>query len=263
MDEIKSKTVLMEELDSVALITLNRPEALNSLDTELSERLYEVLEMVDMRDDIRVVVLTGSGRNFCAGGDINTMKAFQNTVDAYDFLSKAARAVLKITEMKKPVIGMINGAAAGAGFNIALACDLIFAAENTRFLQNFAKVGLVPDMGGHYLLVRAVGPQKAKELMFTGRAVTADEGKALGFVNEIFEINDLREETLKYAKELAKAAPLALSGIKNIINRSYEMDLRAVQELEINLQSRLMLTKDCKEGLGAFLEKRSPDFQGK
>ena len=174
----------------------------------------------------------------------------------------ANEAVLTLFEMKTPTIAMVNGAAAGAGFNLALACDLMFASEKAKFMQSFVNVGIASDCGGHYLLEKAVGRHLAKELMFTARPVTAQEGKSLGFVNRVIAPEQLREETLRFAAELAEKAPLAIAATKTLLNRAEEMSLQEVLEAEKLQQGPLLLSKDCKEGIAAFREKRKAEFTG-
>ena len=160
----------------------------------------------------------------------------------------ANEAVAALFRMKTPTIAMVNGAAAGAGFNLALACDMIFAAEKAKFIQSFVNVGIASDCGGHYLLEKAVGRHLAKELMFTARPVTAQEGKELGFVNRIYPGGQLMDETLAFAAEIAKKAPLALAATKQLLNRAEEMSLEEVLEAEKQQQGPLLLSHDCERG---------------
>lgn len=174
----------------------------------------------------------------------------------------ANEATLALFNMKTPTIAMVNGAAAGAGFNLALACDLVFASEKTKFIQSFVNVGIASDCGGHYLLEKAVGRHLAKELMFTARPVSAQEGKELGFVNRVYPLETLREETLKFAQMIASKAPLAVSASKQLLNRAEEMSLEEVLAAEKQQQGPLLLSHDCKEGIAAFREKREAVFTG-
>jgi 2-(1,2-epoxy-1,2-dihydrophenyl)acetyl-CoA isomerase len=158
---------------------------------------------------------------------------------------------------------MVNGVAAGAGFNIVLACDIVICAKSARFAQSFSKIGLIPDCGGTYLLPRAMGLHKAKELMFTADLISSDDAKQYGFVNYLVEDEDLTETTYKFAKKLASSVPVALRFIKKILNQSYELSLDSALKLEASLQSFCIQTKDSKEGIQAFKQKRAPVFIGK
>ena len=257
-----SETILTERLGRVAVVCLNRPETLNCFNNELLETLASVLKELDGDNEVRCVVLTGSGRAFCAGGDLNVLMETGSQEDSDENMRVANEATLTLFEMKTPTIAMVNGAAAGAGFNLALACDMIFASEKARFMQSFVNVGIASDCGGHYLLEKAVGRHLAKELMFTARPVTAQEGKELGFINRIYTPEDLREETLKFAGEIAEKAPLAISASKRLLNRAEELSLAEVLEAEKRQQGPLLLSHDCKEGIAAFREKRKAEFTG-
>lgn len=257
-----SETILTEQLGRVAVVYLNRPETLNCFNNELLETLASTLKRLDADPETRCVVITGSGRAFCAGGDLNVL--MQTTTQAQSDLNMqvANDAVSVLFHMRTPTIAMVNGAAAGAGFNLALACDLIFASEKAKFMQSFVNVGIASDCGGHYLLEKAVGRHLAKELMFTARPVTAQEGKELGFINRVVAPEQLREETLAFASQLAEKAPLAIAATKSLLNRAEEMSLEQVLEAEKRQQGPLLLSHDCKEGIAAFREKRKAEFTG-
>lgn len=257
-----SETILTERIDRVAVVSLNRPETLNCFNNELLETLAKTLKALDEDQEVRCVVITGSGRAFCAGGDLNVLMATKTQADSDENMQVANEAVLTLFQMDTPTIAMVNGAAAGAGFNLALACDLIFASEKARFMQSFVNVGIASDCGGHYLLEKAVGRHLAKELMFTARPVTAQEGKTLGFINRICAPEVLREETLQFAQMIAEKAPLAIRATKSLLNRAEELSLSDVLEEEKRQQGPLLLSRDCKEGIAAFREKRKAEFTG-
>lgn len=257
-----SETILTEKIDLVTVVYLNRPETLNCFNNELLETLRDTLVTLDNDPEVRCVVITGSGRGFCAGGDLGVLMACDSQEKSDENMRVANEATLALFNMKTPTIAMVNGAAAGAGFNLALACDLIFASEKTKFIQSFVNVGIASDCGGHYLLEKAVGRHLAKELMFTARPVSAQEGKELGFVNRVCAPDTLREETLSFAQNIAKKAPLALSASKVLLNRAEEMSLAEVLEAEKQQQGSLLLSHDCKEGIAAFREKREAVFTG-
>lgn len=257
-----SETILTEKIGLVTVVYLNRPETLNCFNNELLEILRDTLVTLDNDPEVRCVVITGSGRGFCAGGDLGVLMACDSQEKSDENMRVANEATLALFNMKTPTIAMVNGAAAGAGFNLALACDLIFASEKTKFIQSFVNVGIASDCGGHYLLEKAVGRHLAKELMFTARPVSAQEGKELGFVNRVCAPDTLREETLSFAQNIAKKAPLALSASKVLLNRAEEMSLAEVLEAEKQQQGSLLLSHDCKEGIAAFREKREAVFTG-
>lgn len=257
------KTVLLVTKDNIATITLNRPTAMNSLDQTLVDELIAALAAVAADSDVRVLVLTGAGKAFCAGGDLFHLLSLTDQLAARAFIGQAGKIVSLIMNMEKPVIAMVNGVAAGAGFNIALACDLVLCAKTARFSQSFAKVGLIPDCGGFYLLPRTVGSHKAKELMFTADLIDADTALRLGIVNDIVADEELAAAVYKLAGRLAAGAPLALALIKKMVNRSGKLDLDSTVAFEEDLQCILMQTADHKEGVEAFKAKRPPSFRGK
>ena len=249
-----SDTIITVKHDLVTVLYLNRPQTLNCFNNELLETLASTLQKLDADPSVRCVVITGSGRGVLMDCDTHE-KSDEN-------MRVANEAVAALFRMKTPTIAMVNGAAAGAGFNLALACDMIFAAEKAKFIQSFVNVGIASDCGGHYLLEKAVGRHLAKELMFTARPVTAQEGKELGFVNRIYPNDQLMDETLAFAAEIAKKAPLALAATKQLLNRAEELSLEEVLEAEKQQQGPLLLSHDCKEGIAAFREKREAVFTG-
>ena len=255
-------TIITEIQGKVGIIRLNRPEAMNCVNEKMAEEFALAMGEMEHNDDINIIILTGMGKAFCAGGDIKAMQEFATAAEAMNYVQKVGNITHLIYHCRKPVIAMVNGAAAGAGFNIALACDLIIAAANCKFIQSFVNVGLAPDCGGHYLLPKAVGSHLAKQFMFEAAPVTAEQGKELGFVNKIFPTDTLEQETLQYAKMLSEKAPLAMQVCKNILNNSEGMTLEDMLEVEAKSQSLLAMTDDCKEGLAAFTEKRQPIFRG-
>ena len=257
-----SDTIITVKHDLVTVLYLNRPQTLTCFNNELLETLASTLKKLDEDPGVRCVVITGSGRGFCAGGDLGVLMDCDTQEKSDENMRVANEAVEVLFRMKTPTIAMVNGAAAGAGFNLALACDMIFATEKAKFIQSFVNVGIASDCGGHYLLEKAVGLHLAKELMFTARPVSAQEGKALGFVNRVYPPEQLQDETLKFAAEIAKKAPLALAATKQLLNRAEEMTLEEVLAAEKAQQGPLLLSHDCKEGIAAFREKREAVFTG-
>ncbi len=260
---MSEKNVLLEIQGGIAKITLNRPSSLNALNKQIVDELMEALLQTQMDNSIRVVIITGNGRAFCAGGDLLYLQSLDTIVAAREFIKKVGNLVEKIMNMEKPVIAMVNGIAAGAGFNLALACDIIYCSSSARFAQSFAKVGLVPDCGGMYLLPRIVGLHKAKELMFTADIIDADQAYQLGIVNKVIADDDLANTTIQFAQRLESSAPIALGLMKKIINKSDNLDLPSVLEFEADIQSLCMQTGDHTEGVNAFKDKRKPEFKGK
>ena len=255
--------VLTEKKGNVGWIYLNQPKSLNSITNELAAGALSAIEEMEQDADVRVIVFTGAGRAFCAGGNLQALDALDTEDAAREFVSTVGEVSQALFDCPKPVIGMINGVAAGAGFNLALACDILFAAEGVKFIQSFSNIGLAPDFGGHYFLPRAIGPWLAKKAMFDAAPITAEEGMKLGFVNAVYPAGELQAETEKYAEWLAARAPLALAACKKLINHSGEMTLAEVMEIESINQAQLLMSEDCKEGLAAFAEKRQPVFSGK
>ena len=235
---------------------------LNALNGALAAELAAAALELESDRDIGAMVITGSERAFAAGADIAEMAAL-SAVEARDFSLRGQRMMRFVEKMPKPVIAMVNGVAAGAGFNIALACDLVFCASTVKFAQSFSKVGLVPDCGGLFLLPRLVGLHKAKELMFTADLIDATQALALGLVNQVVEPANLADATYKFAERLTAGAPLALGMIKKMVNRSDSLDLPSVLACEADLQTICMQTADYREGVVAFKEKRPPRFTGR
>lgn len=256
--------VLTEKKGKVGWITLNRPEALNGINEELADAAVAAFAQMEADSDVNVIVFTGAGKAFCAGGDLKAIMALDSEEVAQAFVAKAGSITDAIYNCKKPVIGMINGVAAGAGFNLALACDILFTANTVKFIQSFSNVALVPDCGGHFFLPRAIGSWLAKEAMFEASPVTAIAAKEhYGFVNQIYASEELLEETTKYADYLASKAPLSLQNCKALVNKSGTMTLAEILKAEAEIQGKLVMSDDCKEGLNAFFEKRAPEFTGK
>lgn len=247
----------------IATITLNRPDKLNAFAGTMREDLLEALRACERDAEVRVVVITGAGRAFCAGGDVEFMSGLQKNGDVTAFrrlLDAGRDIILQIATMPKPVIAAINGVAAGAGCNLALACDYRIAAESAKLSESFVKIGLHPDWGGTWLLPRLVGRSRALEILMTGRMVDAREALAIGMVDRIAA--DLAAETETLARSLASAPPLAIAGIKRALTASEHNGLRTQIELESEHQLRCFTSRDSAEGMSAFFEKRTAVFRG-
>jgi 2-(1,2-epoxy-1,2-dihydrophenyl)acetyl-CoA isomerase len=255
--------VIVEKKGKVTIIHLNIPDKLNPLDPPLRADLRSALNQ--FRDDSgsNVTVLTGEGRAFSAGGDLEEMKEGFATVFAVEHMAECNDLILQITGIAKPIIAAVNGAAAGAGFSITMACDMAVASKKASFMQAFAKVGLIPDMGSVYLLPRTVGMQRAKELIWTARRVNADEALQLGIVNYVVEHEDLMPFVMKLAEQIADAPPFAVGMGKTLMARSLESSLQDMLQYEGLTQAICLRSEDHQEGVKAFYEKRPPKFVGK
>ena len=258
---MEEAVVLYEKIGQIAKITLNRPKALNAMNGELVSMLASRLDDAAKDTDVRIIILTGNGKGFCAGGDLAYLKQLTNVIEARTFIVEVGALVKQIQSITKPIIAMVNGVAAGAGFNLALACDIVFAADTARFAQSFVKVGLVPDCGGMYLLPKIVGMHKAKELMFTADLIGAAKADELGLLNRVIESDKLESETLAFAEKLLLSAPIALGMVKQTLNGMEDMTLENWLVHEADMQTLCMQTKDHQEGISAFLEKRAPEFK--
>lgn len=253
------------EADGILTITLNRPDRLNAFIGHMRRDLAEALEHAGSDRGVRVVIITGAGRGFCAGGDVAFMAELMQRRDADEFsriLGAGRRVVLAIRQMTKPVIASINGPASGAGCNLALACDLRIAASNATFSQSFAKVGLHPDWGGTYFLPRLVTPNKACEMFFLGETIDAAEALRLGIVNQVVAPEELGSATLELAQRLRAAPPIALAAAKHAVYLSQAAELEEMLRYETEAQLRCFESDDAHEGVQAFLEKREPKFTG-
>jgi enoyl-CoA hydratase/carnithine racemase len=252
--------------NGITTITLNRPEKLNALAGHMRRDLAEALEAAGSDRTVHVVVITGVGRAFCSGGDVAAMADLIERQDADEFsrlLGSARRVVTAIRHMTKPVIASINGPAIGAGFNLALACDLRIASSNATFSQSFAKVGLHPDWGGTYFLPRLVTPNKACEMFFLGDSISAQEAQRLGLINFVVAPSELETETRKLAERLRQAPAIAIGAAKQAVYMSHSAELEEMLRYETEAQMRCFDSDDGAEGVRAFLEKRPPKFTGK
>lgn len=250
---------------SIVTLTMNRPDRLNALNNDLSTALNDSISRIASDHTIHVVILTGEGRAFCAGGDLAVIgkgRASGNDAELAPLLRSGMQAVLKIRTMPQPVIAAVNGAAAGAGMNLALAADIRIAAEDAVFGQNFAKVGLFPDYGGTYFLPQLVGRAKAAELFYTGDMIDAKTALRLGIVNHIFPAERLLAETQSLAARIASGPQVAIRGVKQTIFARDKEALVAALDKEVEHQLKCFHSHDCQEGIRAFLEKRPPSFRG-
>jgi 2-(1,2-epoxy-1,2-dihydrophenyl)acetyl-CoA isomerase len=260
------ETVKYELEENVAVITFNRPEALNALSLELTRDLFSAVKKA-VEDKARAVVLTVEVRAFCSGGDLREMRQMwerEGRIEA--FMEAPLKAlhdvILLIRETPIPFIAAVQGVCAGAGTNFALACDLVFAAENASFNEAFVRIGLSPDCGGSFFLPRAIGEKLAAELFMTGETVSAERAAQFGMINRVVAADNLMTETLLMARKLALAPTASVGRIKQMLNASFSNDLAAQLDLEHKLQIESGKGSDFKEGVQAFFEKRQPNFTG-
>lgn len=263
----QTSPVILESISNgIALLVLNRPEKLNALNNELATELNSALERLDANDSVRVVILTGAGRAFCAGGDLAAIGKGRQVGDPKQLeplLRSGMAAVLKMRAMPQPVIAAVNGAAAGAGMNVALAADIRIAAEDVLFGENFAKVGLFPDFGGTFFLPQLVGPSVAAEMFYTGEMINAQTALRLGIVNRVVPGPQLENEVRALAQKIAQSPPLAVRAVKQTLFSSQRQALEQALEAEVQHQLRCYSSEDCLEGIQAFFEKRAPRFHGR
>ena len=246
----------------IARITLNRPDRLNSFTVKMHEELRDALASLG---EARVVVLTGAGRGFCAGQDLNDRAvAPGEAVDLGETVSQCWNPLIRtLTSLPQPVIARVNGVAAGAGANVALACDIVVAARSAKFIQSFSAIGLIPDSGGTWVLPRLVGQARALGLALTGEPLLAEQAADWGLIWKCVRDEELDSEVDSIADKLASLPPLGLAGIKEMIRSSWQYSLDEELERQAGAMRRLGFTDDYREGVAAFLEKRTPKFTGR
>ena len=255
-------SILTEEKNNVLVVTLNRPEKLNCFNREMALQLIAVLDKAENNNNVRAIIITGMGKAFCAGQDLSEA-IDPNGPGIKKIVGEHYNPIiLKIRSIEKPIIGVINGVAAGAGANIALACDIIYASKSASFIQAFSKIGLIPDSGGTYTLPRLVGFNLASALMISGDKLSADDAKNFGIVYKVFDEENLMELSIASAIKIAAMPTKAIGLTKRLLNKTYSNSLEQQLVLEKNLQIEAANTLDYKEGVNAFLEKRNPNFKG-
>jgi 2-(1,2-epoxy-1,2-dihydrophenyl)acetyl-CoA isomerase len=271
MNSMNSKNSSMETIkyelqENVALITFNRPEALNALSLQLTKDLFSAVRKA-IEDKARAVILTGEGRAFCSGGDLREMQLMwqkEGRIEA--FMEEPLKAlhdlILLIRETPIPFLAAVQGVCAGAGTNFALACDLVFAADNASFNEAFVRIGLSPDCGGSFFLPRAVGEKLAAEIFMTGETISAERALAIGMINRVSAADNLMNEAMLMAKRLSLAPTASIGRIKKMLNAAFSNDLSQQLDLEHELQIESGKGNDFKEGVQAFFEKRQPNFTG-
>ena len=257
------ETLVINVKDKVAYITLNRPERLNSFDLKLGEELYKVLHEVSKKNEIIAVVIRGTGKGFCGGGDVKEMYVANDKSKFLRELTKAIhKCVIELRNMEKPVIAAVNGAAFGAGLSLALACDIIIASRETKFGTAFIGIGLAPGCGTQFF-TNLVGYQRACEYILTAKTFSAEEAKELGIVNKVVDQNKLDNTVEELLSRFRELPPIAVGKAKMLINKSMSNDMLTHLDLESKTASQSADTEDFKEGVTAFVEKRKPVFKGK
>lgn len=256
--------LLLEKRDGIASIALNRPESFNAYDLDLAAELEQAMETCGRDPEVKAVILTGEGKAFCSGGDIKEMSEWMKGQEKpisvlFQRLTRHLHAtVVEMRRMPKPIIGAINGVAAGAGFSLAMACDIRLASESARFTQAYTRIGLVPDGGSSHFLPRLVGPARAAELMFLNRVLTAHEALQWGLVSRVVEPQALKEEAMGLATQLAQGPGLAHGLLKGLLLTTWELSLEGQLEEERRAIIRASGTQDFQQGIRAFLNKREP-----
>lgn len=257
-----SDPVRSERRGAVALLTLDRPDVLNALDRATLESLEARLREIAADPGVRAVVVTGEGRAFCAGADIEAMRAM-NALEAEAFSRLGHRVLGALEELAAPTLAAVNGFALGGGCELALACDFVYASERSRFGQPEVKLGLLPGFGGTSRLTRRVGPAWAKELVLSGEPLRAEEALRIGLANRLFPPEALLDEALTAAQALAARGPVAVRLAKRVIQEGQDADLRVAHALEQHAFAEVFASRDREEGMDAFLAKRDPAFEGR
>ncbi|MGD9570119.1 MAG: enoyl-CoA hydratase-related protein [Sedimentibacter sp.] len=251
--------LLINYEESIAILTFNRPDCLNALNTAVLEELNQAMEMLEKDESINVIIITGNGKAFVAGADISEMKD-KTVSEAKAFSNLGSKLFRKIELMNKPVIAAVNGYALGGGCELAMACDIIIASENAKFGQPEVGLGIIPGYSGTQRLPRLVGVKKAKELIFTAETINAVEAEKIGLLNKVVLSDQLIEVSLELARRIVSKGQTAVKYAKNAINCGIEVDIDTGISIEENFFALCFDTNDQKEGMSAFLEKRKPNF---
>ncbi len=249
----------------VGLITLNRPEKLNAFTPEMKNAWLAALEECRTSDEVNVIVITGTGRAFCTGGDVSRFAehSHESLNDVKERVVDAQLLAVKIEQIDKPVIAAMNGLATGGGLDVALMCDIRFAAASARFAETYGRMGMIPGAGGAYYLPRVVGLSKALHMFWTSEFVDAQESLRIGLVDKVFPDDELMAETIKYAERIAAGAPLAMRLTKRIVYQGLDTDLKTALNLVASTMPIVRTSEDHREAVAAFQQKRQPKFKGR
>ncbi|WP_347922690.1 enoyl-CoA hydratase-related protein [Pontimicrobium sp. SW4] len=259
-----SNSILLKIENKIAFITLNRPEVFNSFNREMALSLQKILDDCESNNEVRAIVLTGNGKAFCAGQDLKEVTSPELNPGFKKILEEHYNPIItRIRSIKKPIIGAINGVAAGAGANIALACDVVVAHEKVSFIQAFSLIGLIPDSAGTYFLPRLIGFQKAQALAMLGDKISAEDAEKIGMIYKVIPFENFENDVNQLASKLANMPTKALGLIKELFNKSMTNTLEDQLALESKLQIEAAQSEDYAEGVAAFIEKRQPNFKGK
>ncbi len=257
-------SIQLQVENGIARVTLNRPETFNSFNREMALLLQKTLDDCNSNNEVRAIVITGNGKAFCAGQDLNEVTSPELNPGFRKILEEHYNPIVeRIRSIEKPIIAAVNGVAAGAGANIALACDIVVAIETASFIQAFSKIGLIPDSAGTFFLPRLIGLQKSSALMMLGDKVSANEAEQLGMLYKVFPAETFEEEVSKLSEKLAKMPTKALGLTKRLLNQSMVNNLEQQLAMESDLQIEAAESEDYSEGVNAFIEKRKPEFKGK
>lgn len=261
---MKNTSIILSITNKLAIITLNRPEVFNSFNREMALALQKTLDDCASNQEVRAILITGKGKAFCAGQDLKEVTSPELNPGFKAILEEHYNPIVsRIRNIEKPVVAAVNGVAAGAGANIALACDVVVASNITSFIQAFSKIGLIPDSAGTFFLPRLIGFQKASALMMLGDKVSAEEAEKMGMIYKVFSVETFMEEAEKIASTLSQMPTQGIALTKKALNASMQNNLEEQLALESTLQIEAAQTQDYSEGVNAFMEKRKPNFTGK